>query len=232
MLDDLLQRLELSFSDRSLIERVFIHRSYLNESADKGLESNERLEFLGDAVLELVVTEFLYKNYQEPEGVLTGWRAALVKGEMISQVAERLGLFDQLQLSRGEQNVAGKARGLLLANTFEALLGAIYLEHGYGRAERFVADHLLPHLPEILEEERHIDPKSKLQETLQRLASVTPRYEVVGTTGPDHERQFKVAVFRGSQRLAEGVGTSKQRAEMAAAAAALELLQQEAATPS
>lgn len=222
-LNDLLKKLELSFADRALIERVFIHRSFLNETNDKSLESNERLEFLGDAVLELVVTEFLYQTYNEPEGVLTGWRAALVKGEMISQVAERLGLFDCLQLSRGEQAVSGKAKGLILANTFEALLGAIYLESGYDRAKSFIHTHLLPHLAEILADESHIDPKSKLQEIIQRKQGATPRYEVTQTTGPDHDKSFVVAVYAGSTKLAEGNGTSKQRAEMAAARAALEL---------
>lgn len=221
-LDDLLQSLDLTFSDQALIERVFVHRSYLNETVDKTLESNERLEFLGDAVLELVVTEHLYQTYHEPEGVLTGWRAALVKGEMISQVADRLGLFACLQLSRGEKLVSGKARGLILANTFEALLGAIYLEHGYDRAKVFIHAHLLPHLEEILAEESHIDPKSKLQELIQRTKGTTPRYEVMETAGPDHEKNFTVAVYAGSLKLGEGAGTSKQRAEMMAARAALQ----------
>lgn len=220
-LDDLLQTLDLQFTDRTLIERVFIHRSYLNEAVDKSLESNERLEFLGDAVLELVVTEHLYQTSHEAEGVLTGWRAALVKGEMISQVADRLGLFNCLKLSRGEQLVAGKARGLILANTFEALLGAIYLEQGYERAKTFIHAHLLPHLEEILADESHIDPKSKLQELTQRQRGTTPRYEVMETIGPDHEKNFTVAVYAGATKLGEGSGTSKQRAEMAAARAAL-----------
>jgi ribonuclease-3 len=222
-LNKLLEKLELSFQNQALIERVFIHRSFLNETTDKSLESNERLEFLGDAVLELVVTEYLYEISQEPEGVLTGWRAALVKGEMISQVADRLGLFDCLQLSRGEQAVSGKAKGLILANTFEALLGAIYLESGYDRAKQFIHTHLLPHLEDILADESHIDPKSKLQEITQRTRGTTPRYEVTETTGPDHDKSFVVAVFAGSTKLAEGSGTSKQRAEMAAARAALEV---------
>ncbi len=223
-LNTLLERLELDFKDRVLIERVFTHRSYLNESNDKTLESNERLEFLGDAVLELVVTDHLYRTYNEAEGVLTGWRAALVRGEMISQVADRLGLFDCLKLSRGESAVTGKARGLILANTFEALLGAIYIELGYKRAELFIHTHLLPHLEDILRDELHIDPKSKLQEMLQRQHGQTPRYEVVEMVGPDHDKSFRVAVFSANTKLAEGEGTSKQRAEMAAARAAIDSL--------
>ena len=223
-LNELLTKLDLSFTDQALIERVFIHRSYLNETSDKSLESNERLEFLGDAVLELVVTDFLYATYHEAEGVLTGWRAALVKGEMISQVADNLGLFECLKLSRGEQAVSGKARGLILANTFEALLGAIYLESGYDRARDFIHAHLLPHLDEILADESHIDPKSKLQEIVQRTRSTTPRYEIIETAGPDHDKNFTVAVYAGSTKLAEGAGTSKQRAEMAAARLAIEQL--------
>lgn len=216
-LTELLTRLDLSFTDQTLIERVFIHRSFLNESHDKTLESNERLEFLGDAVLELVVTEYLYKTYHEPEGVLTGWRAALVRGEMISKVADELGLFDCLKLSRGEQVVSGKARGLILANTFEALLGAIYIEHGYDRSSTFIHTHLLPHLEDILSGETHIDPKSKLQEIVQRTQGVTPRYEIVDMTGPDHDKHFTVAVYAGDKKLATGTGTSKQRAEIDAA---------------
>lgn len=223
-LTELLTKLNLKFSDQTLIERVFTHRSYLNEAPDKTLESNERLEFLGDAVLELVVTDYLYKHYHEAEGVLTAWRAALVRGEMISQVADELGLFDCLKLSRGEQTVAGKARGLIMANTFEALLGAIYLEHGYQRADEFIAEHLLPRLESIVSGETHLDPKSKLQETIQRTQGQTPFYEVVDMTGPDHDKKFTVVVYAGQTKLATGTGTSKQRAEIDAARQALDTL--------
>ncbi|MCA9388356.1 ribonuclease III [Candidatus Berkelbacteria bacterium] len=209
------------FSSPELFEQVFIHRSYLNEHRSLKTDHNERLEFLGDAVLELVSTEFLYKNYDNPEGELTNWRSALVKGEMLAKVAKDLGLEAYLLLSKGEQKGKGKARSLILANTFEALVGAIYLDQGYEMATKFISDHILIHLEEILAHNLHIDSKSDLQEKSQSALSVTPRYELTSSTGPDHDRVFTVEVFLGEQAVAEGQGKSKQKAEQSAAANAL-----------
>jgi len=219
--DSLQQVAGHSFSDQALLKQVFIHRSYLNETADKTLAHNERLEFLGDAVLELVVTRHLYDQYDEPEGVLTNWRAALVRGAMIATVSEALGFNDLLLLSKGEQSSSGKARGLILANTFEAFVGALYLDGGYTVASDFIHAQLICKLPEILENNLHIDPKSQLQEVLQTTQGITPNYTVLSEIGPDHAKTFKVAVFAGKERLAEGEGLSKQRAEVDAARNAL-----------
>lgn len=210
-----------TFTNHNLLNQVFIHRSFLNETSDKSLEHNERLEFLGDAVLELVVTRHLYDQYNEPEGVLTNWRAALVRGVMIATVSESLGFNDMLMLSKGEQSSTGKARGLILANTFEAFVGALYLDGGYERASEFIHQHLIVKLPEILENNLHIDPKSQLQEVLQTTKGITPSYKVINEDGPDHSKTFTVAVYAGVKKLAEGQGYSKQRAEVAAAKEAL-----------
>lgn len=172
---ELASRLGLNkFKDPGLFEQVFIHRSYLNEHRSLDTDHNERLEFLGDAVLELVTTEFLYKNYENPEGELTNWRSALVKGEMLAKVAKEIGLEDYLLLSKGEQKGKGKARSLILANTFEALIGAIYLDQGYQAASEFIGKHILVHLDKILAHNLHIDSKSDLQEKSQSSLSVTP----------------------------------------------------------
>lgn len=220
-LDELLTKLDLKVENRELFERAFVHRSYLNESKSAGFESNERLEFLGDAVMELIVTEHLYLNYNEPEGVLTNWRAALVKGEMIAKVAEALGFNDLLQLSKGEQSGSGKARSLILANSFEAFLGALYLDQGYRVVDKFLHEHLISRLGEILEQNLHIDPKSQLQELLQSQMGITPTYTVLSEEGPDHDKIFTVEVKAGSKRLATGEDRSKQKAEAAAARNAL-----------
>lgn len=221
-LTELERQLSISFTDKDLLRQVFVHRSYLNENAGFDLEHNERLEFLGDAVLELVVTEFLYKNYPNPEGELTNWRSALVRGVMLAEIAGNLGMGDYLFLSRGEQKSGGKARQLILANTFEAFIGALYLDKGYGAAEEFVSKHLLYKLPEILEHKLYMDPKSRLQELSQEKWSVTPVYKVIGESGPDHAKSFTVGVFVDSKQLGTGSGTSKQNAEQAAASNALE----------
>lgn len=215
---------DVKFNDQKLLNQVFIHRSYLNESHEPGLEHNERLEFLGDAVMELVVTEHLYKEYQEPEGVLTNWRAALVKGEMISTVSATLGFEDQLKLSRGEQQSSGKARSIILANTFEAFIGALYLDQGYDPAKEFIHKNLIVHLGDILENNLHIDPKSQLQELLQTSDGITPSYNVISEVGPDHNKVFTVAVLKGKTKIAEGQGQSKQQAQMSAAREALKVI--------
>ncbi len=222
---ELLKKLKIKVNNEKLIDNAFVHRSYLNEAKEPGLESNERLEFLGDAVMELIVTEHLYNNYQEPEGVLTSWRAALVKGEMISKVADSLGFNELLKLSKGEQDSTGKARGLILANTFEAFLGALYLDQGYAVVSDFLHKHLICQLGSILEQKLHLDPKSQLQELLQSKQGITPTYILVTEDGPDHAKEFTIQVKAGTKVLAEGTGQSKQKAEAAAARNALKDLE-------
>ena len=209
------------FSDKKLLEQAFIHRSYLNEHRKAGLKNNERIEFLGDAVLELATTEYLYTNFERPEGEMTSWRSALVKGESLSFEAKRLGMEEYLKVSRGESKNAGKARDLILANAFEALIGAIYLDRGYDVAKKFVEDHIIYKLAEILDKQHYIDAKSHLQELSQEKFLITPTYETVSEEGPDHNKKFIVAVYIGKRQLARGDGSSKQRAQIAAAAMAL-----------
>lgn len=218
------QELGIVFTNKDLLRQIFVHRSYLNENAGFDLDHNERLEFLGDAVLELVVTEFLYKNYPNPEGELTNWRSALVRGVMLAEIAGQLGMGDYLFLSKGEQKSGGKARQLILANTFEAFIGALYLDKGYEAAQEFVSKHLLIRLPEILDKKLYLDPKSRLQELSQERWSVTPVYKVLSESGPDHAKSFTVGIFIASELKGEGSGSSKQNAEQAAASNALQAI--------
>lgn len=220
-LDQLQNRMGIRFTNQSLLLQAFTHRSYLNEAKNAGLEHNERLEFLGDAVLELVVTEHLYKNFPNQEGELTNWRSAIVKGEVLAKAATDLGLGELLLLSKGEEKSGGRQRGLILANTFEALIGAAYLESGYQPVAKFINQVLISLLPDIIKHKLYIDAKSQLQEVAQEKVSKTPSYRVISEHGPDHSKQFKVGVFVGSTQIAEGEGASKQRAEQAAAANAL-----------
>jgi len=216
------KNLGLKFKNKDILKQAFTHRSYLNENPDFNLEHNERLEFLGDAVIELIVTEHLYKDYPEKtEGDLTNWRAALVNAKMMTSVAERLGFNDFLLLSRGEAKEGGKARAYILANTFEALLGAMYLDSGYQLCDEFIEKYLLKNLPEIIKEGSYRDSKSKFQEEAQEKVSITPSYKVMKESGPDHEKLFVVGVFLGEELVAEGKGLSKQEAEEAAAKLAL-----------
>lgn len=218
------KKLELNFENKDLLMQAFTHRSYLNENPDFKLEHNERLEFLGDAVIELIVTEHLYKEYPEkPEGDLTNWRAALVNAKMLTSVAEELGFNDFLLLSRGETKEVGKARAYILANTFEALLGALYLDSGYKPCDEFIKKYLLKKLAEIIKDGSYKDLKSKFQEELQERVSITPNYKVMKELGPDHEKKFVVGVFLGSELIAEGEGSSKQEAEESAAELALDV---------
>lgn len=216
------ERIGVSFDHPALLRQVFVHRSYLNEHRSFELDHNERLEFLGDAVLELVVTEYLYQHFPNPEGDLTNWRSALVRGEMIAQIATRLGMNDYLYLSHGEQQSQGKARNLILANAFEALIGAIYLELGYETAKEFLGRELIPELERIQKDELHIDAKSRFQELIQERSSITPTYTVLKEEGPDHDKQFTVGVYVGEQLFGTGQGSSKQRAEQSAAQAAVD----------
>lgn len=217
------KQLDLKFNNKDLLTQAFVHRSYLNENPDFGLDQNERLEFLGDAVLELVVTEHLYKEYPDKaEGELTNWRAALVNAKMLSQVAEELGLNEFLLLSRGETKELGKARQYILANTIEALVGAIYLDLGYEASDKFIKQCVLSRLPEIIKNKLYKDAKSQFQEEAQEKVGVTPAYKVIKEWGPDHKKKFTVAVFLADELIAEGEGYSKQEAEEEAAKAALE----------
>lgn len=216
------KKLGLSFKNKDLLTQAFVHRSYLNENPDFHLSQNERLEFLGDAVLELAVTEHLYKQYPaENEGQLTNWRAALVNAKMLTTVAEELGFNDFLLLSRGETKELGKARQYILANTFEALIGAIYLDSGYEPCDTFIKKYVLARLPEIIESKSYKDAKSHFQEEAQDKAGITPLYKVMKEWGPDHKKKFTVAVFLDKEMVAEGEGYSKQEAEEEAAKAAL-----------
>jgi ribonuclease-3 len=211
-----------AFKDKRLIEAAFTHRSYLNENRAPGREHNERLEFLGDAVLELVATEFLFGKYPDkPEGDLTAYRAALVNTVSISDAATKLGMNEYLLLSRGESKDTGRARGIILANAFEALIGALYLDDGYATARDFIDKHILYKADEIVEKRLWQDPKSRLQEIAQDKMGVTPTYELVNQVGPDHDKRFMIAVFLGGTKAAMGEGRSKQEAEQDAAQKAL-----------
>ena len=218
------QQTGLHFKDNRLLSMVFTHRSYLNEASTADLEHNERLEFLGDAVLELVVTEYLYKNFTNPEGELTNWRSSIVRGEILARVAGELNLGELLFLSKGEDKSGGRTRSLILANTFEALIGAIYLDDGYDGAAKFIDRRLIALLPEIIEKKLYIDPKSRLQELSQEKMSATPDYRVIAEEGPDHTKQFTVGAYVNNKMLSQGVGSSKQKAETAAAVEALKHL--------
>ncbi|OGG58419.1 ribonuclease III [Candidatus Kaiserbacteria bacterium RIFCSPHIGHO2_01_FULL_56_24] len=215
-------RIGFTFADKRLLETAFTHRSYLNENRAPGREHNERLEFLGDAVLELVVTRFLYDKYPEkPEGELTAFRAALVNTQSIADAAAKLGMNEFLLLSRGEAKDTGRARGIILANAFEALIGALYLDQGYDAAYAFIAAQLFHKTDEVVEKRLWQDAKSKLQEIAQELLSVTPTYDIVNQTGPDHDKRFVVKVQLGAEKAALGEGRSKQEAEQDAAQKAL-----------
>lgn len=215
-------RLAISFAHKELLVQALTHRSYLNENPQFGLGHNERLEFLGDAVLELVVTEELYCRFPDkPEGELTSFRAALVNSNMLSDIATALGVNDFLLLSRGEAKDVGRARQYILANAFEAIIGAIYLDAGYNTVKRCIKRVLFPHLSEVLEKKLYKDPKSLFQEKAQERVGITPRYDVVREWGPDHDKHFVVGVFLSDELVAEGEGPSKQIAQEAAARNAL-----------
>ncbi len=214
-------KLDVKFNDQELLKQAFVHRSYLNEHPKSGLKHNERLEFLGDAVLELIVTKHLFNNYPNPEGELTVWRAALVNSKMLAKVATKLNFNDYLLLSRGEAKDVGRARQFILANTLEAVVGAIYLDQGLKKVEQFIKQQLLKELPEVLEKKLYCDSKSLFQEKSQEKMGVTPTYQVLGESGPDHNKNFIVGVFLEEDLIAKGQGPSKQTAQEKAAEAAL-----------
>ncbi len=214
--------LGVAFHNKTLLLSAVTHRSYLNEHRHAVWEHNERLEFLGDAVLELVVTDYLYKRFPEkPEGELTAIRAALVNTNSLSAASELLGFNQYLLMSKGESKDEGRARQYILANVFEACIGALYLDHGYDAAANFIAERLFAQTDEIIRKRLWQDPKSRFQELAQEHASVTPTYETMGQTGPDHDRVFTVGVFLRQEKIAEGKGRSKQEAEQQAAMAAI-----------
>jgi ribonuclease-3 len=214
----------ISFIDKDLIKKAFTHRSYLNENRSLKLEHNERLEFLGDAVLELVVTDFLYKKFPgKNEGELTALRSALVKAETLATAAEKVGMNAFLLLSKGESRDVGRARQYILANTFESVVGAIYLDQGYEVAGGFIAKQLFDQIDEIIENKKFIDAKSRFQEMAQEKAGFTPSYKLVKEVGPDHNKIFTVSVTVGEEEITEGEGKSKQEAEQMAAEKALEI---------
>lgn len=216
------EKLGFEFSDINLLIDAFTHRSYMNEHKKSARVHNERLEFLGDAVLELVVTDHLYRSYDEPEGILTSWRSALVRTESIGEAGAALGYEPLLRLSRGEKRGSDRARQQILANAFEALIGAIYLEKGYDVAAEFIAKNILSKLEGILETESWRDPKSHLQEVSQSVDGMTPQYRVIEEVGPDHEKIFTLGVYVGNELMGTGTGHSKQIAQQQAATAALQ----------
>ena len=220
---DFQKRIGLAFRDTALLKQAFIHRSYINENRQSGLLHNERLEFLGDAVLELVITDFLYKKYTEkPEGDLTAYRSALVNADTCAGIATGLGMSDFLMLSKGESKDVGRARQYILANALEALIGAIYIDQGYNTAKNFIEKNFTPLIESIISGRTFIDAKSLFQEKAQEFDSVTPSYKTVKETGPDHEKKFTVGVYVGRDLIATGEGESKQDAEQSAARSALE----------
>ena len=218
-----LSRLEktigITFKNLDLLRQSVVHRSYLNENPGFHLPHNERLEFLGDAVLEIIVTDYLYKNFPDtPEGELTNWRASLVNSKMLATVAREINLEEYLYLSKGEaKDKNSKARQYILANAMEALIGAIYLDQRLKKAEKFVKNHILSKLTAILENKLYQDPKSKFQEKAQEIYRVTPHYRVLKETGPDHAKVFEVGLYLGEELISRGKGTSKQEAQVDAA---------------
>ncbi len=217
MIDSFAKKIGIQFKDIKLLQQALTHRSYLNEHREYKLDHNERLEFLGDAVLELVVTEYLYKNYTNPEGELTSWRAALVNGENLAQIAKTLGVEEYLLMSKGEAKDTGRARQYLLANAMEAIIGAIYLDKGYETSEKFIFKNVIFNLDDVLKNKLYMDPKSFFQERAQDVVKITPSYRVLEESGPDHDKHFAVGVYLGDNLIAKGEGNSKQEAQREAA---------------
>lgn len=227
-MDDLLSflnTLNIECKNPKYFEEAFTHRSYINERKSDLLAHNERIEFLGDAVLELIVTEYLFNTYpQRPEGELTSFRAAIVKTDSLASEAKKLGFGKHLRMSKGEEATGGKEKDYLLANTFEALLGAIYLDQGYEIAKEFINSHLLYKVEEIVTDRLDIDSKTKFQEIAQELFKFTPIYTVISEEGPDHDKVFTMAVMVGNKEYGRGKGSSKQRAEEMAATEGLKAI--------
>lgn len=220
------KKLGIKFSNPNYLVQALVHRSFLNENRNFSLGHNERLEFLGDAILELIVTEHLFNTYLNPEGELTNWRAALVNAKMCAEISGDIGLEEYLFLSRGESKDAGtKAREYIMAKVIESLIGAIYIDQGLDVAKQFVTRWFISKLPEVLEKSLWLDPKSRFQESAQEIVGLTPTYKVTKEEGPDHAKHFVVGVYLDKEKIAEGVGTSKQEAQVDAADNALEIKQ-------
>ena len=216
------EKIGFEYKNIDYLITALTHRSYVNEHKKSVSEHNERLEFLGDAVLELVVTDYLFRNFSEPEGILTSWRAALVRTESIGEAGDKLGYEPLLRMSRGEKNGSTRARQQILANAFEAVIGSVYLERGYQDAEKFISKHILSKLDTILKSGSWRDPKSHLQEISQRIDNQTPQYRVLEEVGPDHDKTFTLGVFVADKLMGKGTGPSKQAAQQQAARAAIE----------
>lgn len=216
--------IDTEFKNKKLLVNAFIHRSFLNENVNLGIPHNERLEFLGDAVLELIITDYLYKKYpNHAEGELTAYRSALVNADILSLTAQEIKMNEYMLLSRGESKDNGKARQYILANAFEAVIGAIYIDQGYQGAEKFISRTLYEKIEDIVSKKLWRDPKSLVQEKAQEVLGVTPSYEVVSESGPDHDKKFVIGIFFGKEKIAEGRGKSKQEAETDSARHALEI---------
>ena len=224
--ESMAEHIGVSFNDISLLRMACTHRSYLNENRGSGMEHNERLEFLGDAVLELVVTSFLFRKYpKKAEGELTAFRSAIVNAVSLAKVAERMNLNDYMLFSKGEAKDVGRARSVLLANAVEAVIGAVYMDQGYSVAANFISEHILNviDIEEIVKKKLWLDAKSRFQEKAQEKVGVTPSYKTLKEVGPDHDKQFTLGVFLGDVQVATGSGPSKQEAEQKAAEKALEV---------
>jgi len=221
-LEKLEKKIGVDFKNKDLLKQALVHRSYLNEHPSLGIGHNERLEFLGDAVLELIVTDYLYNSFDNPEGELTNWRASLVNAKILSGIAKECGFEEYLYLSKGEsKDKDTKARQYILANVIEAVIGAIYLDQGWEAAKNYVHRFIIIHLPTILENLLYIDPKSHFQELAQEKLGITPTYKVIQEVGPDHAKNFTVGVFLDKEEIARGNGTSKQEAQTEAAKEAI-----------
>lgn len=220
------EKLGFEFNNLDLLITALTHRSYVNEHRKSVHHHNERLEFLGDAVLELAVTEYLFNNFSEPEGILTAWRAALVRTESIGDAGDKLGYGPLIRMSKGEKNGSERAHLQILANAFEAVIGAIYLERGFEDARDFIHKHIIVKLDGILESGSWRDPKSYLQEISQRVDNQTPVYKVLCEEGPDHDKVFTLGVFVGEKMMGRGTGPSKQVAQQQAARAAIDKYQE------
>lgn len=221
-ISDFEEKMQLSFRDKELLAQAFTHRSYINENPRTGLEHNERLEFLGDAVLELVVTDFLFKKYRKhAEGELTAYRAALVNAVTLAEIAQTIGMNEFLLLSKGEAKDTGRARQYILADAYEAVVGALYIDQGYDAAKSFIEKTVLVDIERIIKEHKYRDAKSLVQEKAQEHVSHTPSYKVLEEAGPDHDKHFTIGIYFGNELVAEGKGKSKQEAEQKAAYEAL-----------
>lgn len=219
---ELEKKIGINFKDKELITTAFVHRSYVNEHRDTGISDNERLEFLGDAVLELAATSHLFNHYpNQDEGTMTSFRSALVKGKHLAEVAKELEIGNYLLLSNGEEKSGGREKNYILANALEAIIGAIYIDQGYSVTDSFIKKFIINKLDNIIKEGNYIDAKSKFQEIAQEKEDVTPHYDVISEDGPDHNKEFTMGAYIEDQLIAEGKGSSKQKAELEAAENAL-----------